>query len=41
MGNSEILKKAQRRMFRMMIPSMWGSYEDKIRKLGMTTIQQW
>ena len=38
-GDREILEKVQRRMVSM-IPGMRGSYEDKLRVLGMTTLQR-
>jgi hypothetical protein len=38
-GDREVLEKVQKRMVSM-IPGMRGSYEDKLRVLGMTTLQR-
>ena len=38
-GDRETLEKVQKRMVNM-IPGMRGSYEDKLRALGMTTLQR-
>ena len=38
-GDRETLEKVQKRMVSM-IPGMRGSYEDKLRVLGMTTLQR-
>ena len=38
-GDRETLEKVQKRMVRM-IPGLRGSYEDKLRDLGMTTLQR-
>ena len=39
MGDRETLEKVQKRMVSM-IPGLRGSYEDKLRVLGMTTLQR-
>ena len=38
-GDRETLEKVQKRIVRM-IPGLRGSYEDKLRDLGMTTLQR-